>query len=58
MIFPQDSDYKYMTPCSTAAKLNDISEQIYASIFTFLLCYVLIRALNQALQCTLLGVAE
>jgi hypothetical protein len=37
---------------------NDISEQIYASIFTFLLGYVLIRALNQALQCPFLGVAE
>ena len=37
---------------------SDISEEIYASIFTLLLGYVLIRALNQALQCPLLGVAE
>jgi len=37
---------------------NDFSEEIYASIFTLLLGYVLIRALNQALQCPLLGLAE
>jgi len=36
---------------------TDISEEIDASIFT-LLCYVLIRALNQTLQCPLLSVAE
>jgi len=36
---------------------TDISEEIDASIFT-LLGYVLIRALNRALKCPLLGAAE
>jgi len=46
--------------CSLAVlQLNsDISEEIYASIFILLLGYVLITALNQALQCPLLGLAE
>ena len=45
----------YLKPCSM--QLNtDISEEIDASNFT-LLGYVLIGALNQALKCTLLGVA-
>jgi hypothetical protein len=57
MRFPQGSDYNYMMPCSTAVN-TDISEEIYASIFKLLLGYVLITALNQALQCPLLGVAE
>jgi len=45
--------------CSLAVlQLNsDISEEIFASVFT-LLDYVLIRALNQALQCPLSVVAE
>jgi len=37
---------------------TDISEEIYVSTFILLLGSVLIRALNQALQCQLLGAAE
>ena len=54
MIFPQGCDYKYWKHCNIAAKYRRFGE---TAVLTLILGYVSIRALNQALQSPLLGVA-
>ena len=54
MRFPQGCDYKYWKPCNIAAKYRSFGE---TAVFTLILSYVSIRALNQALQSPLLIVA-